>query len=483
MSAGPVFPRLQILIGGTWRDGARGRAVTDPATGAVLATLPEVGPAELAEAAEAAAQGFRVWRATAPAERRRVMLAAVALLRERRHAIARVMTLEQGKPFDQSLLEVDRGCAILEWDANEGVRTYGRIIPAASGMTHAVFRKPIGPVAAFSPWNFPFSAPARKIGGALAAGCSIVLKPSEETPGTAVMLAAAFQDAGLPDGVLNLVFGEPAQVSDHLIRRPEIRMVTFTGSVAVGKQLASLAGSLMKPVIMELGGHAPVIVCADADPARAARLGVTAKSRNAGQVCVAPTRFYVHDAVHDAFVADFVRNAEELRLGNGLARDTQMGPLANARRLEAMEGFVEDASAQGARIVAGGRRLRGEDNGKGNFFPLTVLADVPETARCMREEPFGPLALIVRVSSLDEALEKANALPYALAAYAFTDSARAIARMADELDCGNLAVNHLTASFPETPFGGTKDSGYGREGGTEGLEGYMTAKLVSVATE
>jgi succinate-semialdehyde dehydrogenase/glutarate-semialdehyde dehydrogenase len=350
-------------------------------------------------------------------------------------------------------------------------------------MTHAVFRKPVGPVAAFSPWNFPFSAPARKIGGALAAGCSIVLKPSEETPGTAVMLAAAFQDAGLPDGVLNLVFGEPAQVSDHLIRRPEIRMVTFTGSVAVGKQLASLAGSLMKPVIMELGGHAPVIVCADADPARAARLGVTAKSRNAGQVCVAPTRFYVHDAVHDAFVADFVRNAEALRLGNGLARDTQMGPLANARRLEAMEGFVEDASAQGARIVSGGRRFRGEDNGTGNFFPLTVLADVPETARCMREEPFGPLALIVRVSSLDEALEKANALPYALAAYAFTDSARAIARMADELDCGNLAVNHLTASFPETPFGGTKDSGYGREGGTEGLEGYMTAKLVSVATE
>ena len=479
MSGDGGFPRLQALIGGVWRDGAPGRAVADPATGETLAALPELGPAELTEAAEAAARGFRTWRATAPGERRRIMLAAIALLRKRREAIARVMTLEQGKPLDQSLLEVDRGCAILEWDANEGVRAYGRIIPAAPGMTHSVFRRPIGPVAAFSPWNFPFSAPARKIGGALAAGCSIVLKPSEETPGTAMLLARAFQDAGLPDGVLNLVFGEPAQVSDHLIRDPRIRLVTFTGSVPVGKQLASLAGSVMKPVIMELGGHAPVIVCADADPVRAARLGVAAKSRNAGQVCVAPTRFYVHDAVHDAFVDEFVGKAAALRQGSGLAACTQIGPLANPRRVEALEGFVEDASARGARLLAGGR----PSGGAGNFFPLTVLADVPDTARCMREEPFGPLALIVRVSSLDEALEKANALPYALAAYAFTDSARAIARMADELDCGNLAVNHLTASFPETPFGGTKDSGYGREGGTEGLEGYMTAKLVSVATE
>lgn len=478
MSADRDFPLLRVLIGGTWRDGARGRPVTDPATGEVLATLPEVGPADLDEAAEAAARGFRVWRGTAPAERRRIMLLAVGLLRERSGEIARVMTLEQGKPLDQSLLEVERGCAILEWDANEAVRTYGRIIPAGPGMAHSVHRKPIGPVAAFSPWNFPFSAPARKVGGALAAGCSIVLKPSEETPGAAMMLAAAFQDAGLPDGVLNLVFGEPAQVSDHLIRRPEIRLVTFTGSVPVGKQLASLAGSLMKPVIMELGGHAPVVVCADADPVRAARLGLKAKSRNAGQVCVAPTRFYVHEDVHDAFVAEFAREAAALRLGDGLAADTQMGPLANPRRLDAMEGLVADASAKGARVVAGGRRL----GGKGNFFPLTVLADVPQTARCMREEPFGPLALIVRVSGLDEALEKANAVPYALAAYAFTDSATAMARMADELDCGNLAINHLTASFPETPFGGIKDSGYGREGGVEGIEGYMTAKLVSVAT-
>ncbi|WP_240611621.1 NAD-dependent succinate-semialdehyde dehydrogenase [Roseovarius nitratireducens] len=473
-----TYPKIDMLIDGRWIGGAAAIPVFDPATESIIGHAPAIDAPTLAGAVAAAARGFSVWRDTPPAERCRIMLRATDLIRDRREEIAATMTLEQGKPIVQARAEVDRAADILAWDANEGRRVYGRIIPAAPGLTHSVLRRPIGPVAAFSPWNFPASSPARKIGGALAAGCSIILKPSEETPGTAVLMARAFQDAGLPPGVLNLVFGDPAHISEALIARPEIRLVTFTGSIPVGKHLAALAGAQMKPTIMELGGHGPVIICADADIERAARLCVAAKARNAGQVCVAPTRFLVEAPVHADFMDAVLRHAATLVTGNGMNEDTQLGPLANARRVAAMEEFVSDATERGATLRAGGARI----DGPGLFYPLTVLDSVPLDARAMHEEIFGPIMAIRPVADIDEAITIANATDYALAAYAFTRSARTIDRLGRELDCGNLAVNHMTASLPETPFGGEAQSGHGREGGTEGLDGYTVTRLVSVDT-
>jgi succinate-semialdehyde dehydrogenase / glutarate-semialdehyde dehydrogenase len=478
LTAGPDYPQPQMLIDGVWRGNPGAIDVSNPATGACLAKLPAASKEDLDDAVRAASHGFSQWRGTAPAERCRIMLRAAALIRDRRETIARIMTLEQGKPIAQSRLEVDRAAEIITWDANEGLRLYGRVIPSPRGMTQTVLRHPIGPVAAFSPWNFPASSPARKVGGALAAGCSLVLKPSEETPATAVELARAFQDAGLPPGVLNIVFGNPPEIAEHLIHRPEIRMIAFTGSVPVGKKLAAIAAAQMKPTLMELGGHAPVIVCADTDIPRAARLCVAAKARNSGQVCVSPTRFIVDAKVHEDFVREVVGLAAKLTVAEGLREGADMGPLANARRRDAMEEFVADAVACGARLMTGGVR----PEGAGYFYPLTVLDHVPTTARAMREEVFGPLMLIQRAADLDEMIALANSTEYALAAYAFTDSAAEIARLSDEVDCGNLAINHMTASLPETPFGGNGVSGHGREGGSEGVEAYTVTRLVSVQT-
>jgi succinate-semialdehyde dehydrogenase/glutarate-semialdehyde dehydrogenase len=407
-----------------------------------------------------------------------MICAATKLMRERIEDMAYAMTLEQGKPLAQSRPEILRGCEIMEWDAQEGRRVYGRIIPSEPGMRHSVLRQPIGVVAAFSPWNFPMSSPARKVGGALSAGCSIILKASEETPAGAVQLVQAFHDAGLPAGVLNLVFGKPSDISEYLIPQPSVRLVTFTGSVPVGKHLSAMAGAHMKPVIMELGGHSPVIVCDDVDPVSTAATSAIGKSRNAGQVCVSPTRFFVEDKIYDQFTASFAEKAAAMKVGNGLDPVNQMGPLANERRIAAMEMLVADAIAKGARVAAGGTRI----GNRGYYFPLTVLADMPDDARAMHEEPFGPLALLSRVRSLEEAIEKANSVPYGLAGYAFTNSARNADRLAEGVEVGNLSINHLVASSAETPFGGVKDSGIGREGGIEGLLCYTVVKNVSHLT-
>jgi succinate-semialdehyde dehydrogenase / glutarate-semialdehyde dehydrogenase len=469
-----AYPDLQLYIGGKWKS-ADGQPVINPADESILGTVPHATRADLDAALGAAEDGFRLWRRTSPAKRAEIILAAARLCRERVEEMAVAMTLEQGKPIAQSRAEVLRSCEIFEWDATEGRRVYGRVIPSEPGMRNTVLRQPIGVVAAFSPWNFPMTSPARKIGGALSAGCSIILKASEETPAGAVQLVRAFADAGLPAGVLNLVFGKPSDISEYLIPQPSVRLITFTGSIPVGKHLAAMAGMHMKPAIMELGGHAPVIVCDDVEPAATAATSVIGKSRNAGQVCVSPTRFFVQEAIYDRFTAAFGERAAALKIGDGLDPTTEMGPLANDRRIPVMEALVADARAKGARLVAGGSRI----GNRGYFYPLTVLADVPDDARAMREEPFGPLALLRPVKSLEEAIDKANSLPYGLAAYAFTHSARNADRLAEGVEAGNLSINHLTASFAETPFGGVKESGYGREGGTEGLECYTVAKNVS----
>ncbi len=470
-----AYPDLKLLIGGEWRRGSDGVPVLNPADESVVGTVPRATRKDLDAALDAAESGFRVWRNTSPAKRADIILNAARLIRERVESMAIAMTLEQGKPIGQSRLEILRGCDIIEWDANEGRRTYGRIIPSEPGMRHTVLRQPIGIVAAFSPWNFPMSSPARKVAGALSAGCAIILKASEETPAGAVQLVQAFHDAGLPPGVINLVFGVPSEISEYLIPQPSVRLVTFTGSIPVGKKLAEMAGQYMKPAIMELGGHAPVIVCDDADPVSSAATSVTGKTRNAGQVCVSPTRFYVQEAIYNEFTKAFAEKARGVKVGDGLDPSNQMGPLANHRRIETMEAMVADATAKGARLLAGGTRI----GNRGYFYPLTVLADVPADARAMHEEPFGPLALINPVSSLDDAIEQANALPYGLAAYAFTRSARNADRLADGIEAGNLSINHFVASIAETPFGGVKESGYGREGGTEGLACYTVTKNVS----
>src|ERR1700753_1820069 len=350
------YPDIELYIDGRWKR-AGGVPVINPADESVLGTVPTATRADLDDALAAAERGFKIWRKTSPAKRAQIILKAASIIRSRVDEMAVAMTLEQGKPLDQARLEIVRGADIIEWDATEGLRLYGRIIPSEEGMRHSVLRQPIGPGAASSPWNFPMSSPGRKVAGALSSGCSIILKASEETPAGAVQLVRAFHDAGLPPGVLNLVFGNPAEISAHLIPQSAIRLITFTGSIPVGKSLAEMAAHYMKPAIMELGGHAPVIVCDDVDPASTAATSVTGKSRNGGQVCVSPTRFFVQESVYDNFAKAFAEKASQLKIGDGLDPSNQMGPLANSRRIDTMEAMVADATSKGARVLAGGDRI------------------------------------------------------------------------------------------------------------------------------
>ncbi|WP_319545308.1 NAD-dependent succinate-semialdehyde dehydrogenase [Ruegeria conchae] len=469
-----MYPELKLFIAGKWRTTSQDVPVVNPATEEEIARLPCASKSDLDDALDAAVKGLKIWSRTAPRERADTILRAAALMRERQEEIAQSITLEHGKPLKQARLEVIRGAEFFEWDAGEAMRTYGRIIPAAPGHEFAVHHQPIGVVAAFSPWNFPMSQPARKIAGALASGCSIILKAAEETPAGAIHIAKAFDDAGLPPGVLNLVFGNPAEISGHLIPQEPIRLVAFTGSTAVGRHLTTLASEHMTQVLMELGGHAPVIVCEDIDVRAAGVSSAVRKMRNAGQVCTSPTRFFAHESIFDAYSDAFVERAAATVVGNGMGQNVEMGPLANDRRVPALTELVEDARAKGATVATGGAK----HGDKGYFFQPTVLLNVPDNARIMQEEPFGPVAVINPVTSLDHAIEQANSVPYGLAGYTFTNRADYINRLIDEVEVGNLSINTLEASMPETPFGGVKSSGYGREGGTEGLENYMTVKHV-----
>jgi succinate-semialdehyde dehydrogenase/glutarate-semialdehyde dehydrogenase len=386
------------------------------------------------------------------------------------------MTLEQGKPLAEAKGETLGAADSIDWYAEEGRRAYGRIIPSrATGVFQYVFKEPVGVVAAFTPWNFPLNQVVKKIAAAFAAGCTAIVKGPEETPASVAELIKAFDEAGMPKGSINLVYGIPAEISEYLIAHPIVRKVTFTGSTAVGKQLASLAGSHMKRATMELGGHSPAIVCEDADVNAAVKILSANKFRNAGQVCISPTRFLVHDSVYDQFVDGFVKQAEKLNVGNGLDEGIKMGPLAHDRRLTAIEGFVADAVEKGAKILTGGKRK----GNKGYFFEPTVMTGVSNDARIMNEEPFGPLAPINSFSSIDEVIEEANRLNYGLAAYAYTNSAKTAQDLGARIESGQVSINHHGLGLVDTPFGGVKDSGYGSEGGPEGLDAYMTTKLVS----
>ena len=470
-----TYPEPKLYIDGTWRTTGEVLPVVDPATEAVIGKVPVASAADLDDALAAAAAGFEVWRRTPPRDRAALIRSAATLLRSRQDEIAHAITREHGKPFAQARAEVIRGVEFFEWDAGEAMRTYGRVIPSGPGVKHVVHHQPIGPVAAFSPWNFPMSQPARKVAGALASGCSIILKAAEETPAGAMHIVQAFHDVGLPPGVLNLVFGVPADISQYLIVSDVIRLVAFTGSTSVGRHLTGLAADHMTPVLMELGGHAPVIVCEDTDVDAAAASSAVRAMRNTGQVCTSPTRFFVHEDVYDQFLDGITRRCASTVVGAGMERGVEMGPLANGRRLATVTDLVADACGTGGTLATGGHRI-GET---GYFYEPTVLADVGSDARIMREEPFGPVAIVNSVDSLDTAIEWANAVPFALAAYGFTNRADYMDRMVDRVEAGNLSINTLEASLPETPFGGMKSSGYGREGGTEGLHHYLTVKNVS----
>jgi succinate-semialdehyde dehydrogenase/glutarate-semialdehyde dehydrogenase len=476
--APPVtYPPVGLYIDGAWTQGAGGRGddVVDPATGQVLGRVPFAEPQDVDRAIAAAAGAFGRWRDAGPEARSQVLRRAAGLIRERAADIGRVMTLEEGKPLAEATGEVHRAATLLEWDCEEGRRAYGRIIPSDAGQVLSVRQVPVGPVGAFVPWNFPAGGPMRKIAAALSAGCSIVIKPSEEVPGTVCLIAQAFHDAGLPPGVLNLVFGVPDEISRQVIADPAIRFVAFTGSVPVGKHIAGLAAASMKPAIMELGGHAPVIVCADTDPVAAARACVRAKVVNAGQVCTSPSRFLIDRGLLPEFTDALVMAMRQVRVGNGLGDGVQMGPMVSERRRAGVHRLVTDAVGRGGRAVIGGEPAPGP----GFFYPPTVLTDVPADAALLQEEPFGPVAPITPVSDVDEALAIANALPYGLAAYGFTDSAATAERLITGFEAGILSINHCGGSVPQAPSGGVKDSGYGREGGHEGLNGYLVTKRVS----
>jgi succinate-semialdehyde dehydrogenase / glutarate-semialdehyde dehydrogenase len=473
--AGGDYPTLRLLIGGEWRESPDAIPVEDPATEEILGKLPCASAADIEEALAACERGFATWRRTEPQERCVIIRAAARLVRERKAYIAWVITRELGKPLAEALAEVDTAAAILEWNAEEGRRGYGRIIPGPPHRRQFVSREPVGPVAAFAPWNAPLITPSRKISSALAAGCPVVMKPAEETPGAALCLAQAFVEAGLPAGALSVIFGDPARISEQLLGSPVIRAVTFTGSTAVGKALAALAAATMKRAVMELGGHAPVVVCADVAAQAVAASAARAAYRNAGQVCTSPTRFFVHRSRYDEFVSALTRHVGSLRLGNGLAETTDMGPVASPRRLEAIQDLVDDAVAHGARVTTGGQRRPG----RGYFYEPTVLADVGDQCKISRIEPFGPVATVAAFDDLQSAIDQANRVPYGLAGYVFASSAADIRRLTADLDCGAIAVNHWQVSGPETPFGGHKDSGLGSEGGIEGIAAFQQVKFVS----
>jgi succinate-semialdehyde dehydrogenase/glutarate-semialdehyde dehydrogenase len=470
------YPALAMYVDGEWlgTEGRRTHSVVNPATGQVLAQLPLADAADLDRALDAAARGFTTWRHTPVEERARVLKTAAALLRERAEHVARVATTEQGKTIHETRIEVHMAAGALEWAGEEARRLYGRVLVRPTGMRSIVVKEPVGPVAAFAPWNFPIGNPGRKLSSALGAGCSVVLKPPEEAPASALEVLRALLDAGLPPGVAQVVFGVPDEVSRHLLASPVIRKMSFTGSTAVGKHLLKLCADGMKRTTLELGGHAPVVVFDDVDVDKVLDAVVPAKFRNAGQVCVSPTRFYVQRGIYDEFVEGFTRRAAQLPVGNGLDEANRMGPMANPRRVEAMGRFIEDAESHGAKRTTGGDRL-GAD---GFFWEPTVLADVPLAARVMNEEPFGPLALMAPFDTFDDAVQNANRLPYALAAYAYTDSAKRAMLIGDALEAGMVGINTERMGAADAPFGGVKESGHGAEDGPEGIEACLVTKAI-----
>jgi succinate-semialdehyde dehydrogenase/glutarate-semialdehyde dehydrogenase len=475
-----MYEELGLFINGKiiTADNRHTQPIFNPATGEVLAYLPHASIKDLDDALEAAYLAFQSWKNSSPLVRSSILRKVAQLTRDQSRDISYNLTLDQGKPLSESLSEVVSCADHADWHAEECRRIYGRVItPRQPDIRQLVIREPVGVCVAFTPWNFPFNQAIRKITAAIAAGCTIILKGPEDSPSAVMAIARLFQEAGLPHGVLNIVWGNPSQISDHLIRSPITRKVSFTGSVQVGKQLASLAGSHMKRVTMELGGHSPVLIFDDADVERAAKMLARFKIRNAGQVCISPTRFYVQKNVYDKFLTVFVETLSKIKVGNGLDTSVDMGPLAHERRVEMMGRFVENARKVGGSVVLGGDAIAG----KGFFFSPTVITNLPDHAMLMQEEPFGPIAPIVPFDNTDEVIKRANSLAFGLASYVFTNNLKTATHVSNALEAGMVNINHFGSALPETPFGGIKDSGIGSEGGLETFDGYLTTKFISQA--
>jgi len=473
-----MYQNLSLYINGEFisGDGRKMQDVINPATQELLGQLPHASEADLEHALKSAQKAFETWKHSSPMDRSAILRKVAQLTRERAQEIGHNMTLDQGKPLAEAVGEVV-GCADhCDWHAEECRRIYGRVVlPRAANVRQLVLKEPIGVCVAFTPWNFPYNQAIRKIAAAIGAGCTLVLKGPEDAPSAVMAIAQMFQDAGLPPGVLNIVWGEPAKVSDYLIKSPISRKVSFTGSVPVGKLLAGLAGAHMKRVTMELGGHSPVLVFEDADIDRAATMLANFKIRNAGQVCVSPTRFYIQKSVYDKFLAKFTDVLKNIKIGNGLDAGVQMGPLAHERRIPALSRFVEDARKRGGEVVIGGEPM----SGKGFFFPPTVITGLKDDAMLMTEEPFGPIAPVVPFNDIDEVLARANSLPFGLSSYVFTNSLQTATKVSNALESGMVNINHFGSALPETPFGGVKDSGIGSEGGAETFDAYLVTKFVT----
>ena len=474
------YPSLGFFINGEFINAGNRptQAVINPATEEVLGQLPLATQADLDDALAAAAAAFKTWKHSSPMERSAILRKAAESARARAPQIGRNLTLDQGKPLSQAIAEIVSCADHCDWHAEECRRIYGRIIPPRrANFRQYVIQEPIGVCAAFTPWNFPFNQAIRKISAAIGAGCTIILKGPEDSPSAIMAIAELFRDAGLPKGVLNIVWGDPPFVSDYLIRSPIVRKISFTGSVPVGKQLAALAGAHMKPVTMELGGHSPVLILDDADIAKTARSLARSKIRNAGQTCVSPTRIYVQQKAYDQFLSEFTSRLSNIHIGNGLDEAVEMGPLAHERRLAAMGDLIADARQQGATVEIGGERLQRE----GFFYAPTVLTYTHHACKIMNEEPFGPVATVTAFSELEEAIAEANRLPYGLAAYAFTNNLQASVKLSNDIEAGMVHLNHLGSALPEAPFGGIKDSGIGSEGGQETFNAYLVTKLITQA--
>ncbi len=473
-----MYQKLSLYINGEFLsgDGRKTQEVFNPATQEVIGTLPHATEADLDMALQSAEKAFATWKKSSPMDRSAILRKVGQLTRDRAKDIARNMTMDQGKPLAESMGELISCADHCDWHAEECRRIYGRVIlPRNPDVRQLVLKEPIGVCVAFTPWNFPYNQAIRKICAAIGSGCTIILKGPEDSPSAVMAIAQMFHDAGLPPGVLNIVWGQPGKVSDYLIRSPISRKVSFTGSVAVGKQLAALAGEHMKRTTMELGGHSPVLVFDDADIERAATMLAKFKIRNAGQVCVSPTRFYVQKNAYDKFLAKFIDVLKTIKVGNGLDDGVEMGPLAHERRVPAISRFVEDARKRGATVEIGGDPLQG----KGFFFPPTVITGLKDDSMLMTEEPFGPIAPVVPFTDVDEVIARSNSLPFGLSSYVFTNSLQTATKVSNSLEAGMVNINHFGSALPETPFGGIKDSGIGSEGGSETFDGYLVTKFVT----
>lgn len=473
-----MYQKLSLYINGEFLsgDGRQTQDIINPATQEVIGSLPHASQGDLDLALQSAEKAFQSWKKSSPMDRSAILRKVGQLTRDRAKEIARNMTMDQGKPLAESMGELISCADHCDWHAEECRRIYGRVIlPRNPDVRQLVLKEPIGVCVAFTPWNFPYNQAIRKICAAIGSGCTIILKGPEDSPSAVMAIAQMFHDAGLPPGVLNVVWGQPAKVSDYLIRSPISRKVSFTGSVAVGKQLAALAGEHMKRTTMELGGHSPVLVFDDADIDRAASMLAKFKIRNAGQVCVSPTRFYVQKKAYDKFLAKFIDVLKTIKVGNGLDDGVEMGPLAHERRVPAISRFVEDARKRGAKVELGGD----PSEGKGFFFPPTVITGLKDDSMLMTEEPFGPIAPVVPFDDTDEVIRRSNSLPFGLSSYVFTNSLQTATKVSNALEAGMVNINHFGSALPETPFGGIKDSGIGSEGGSETFDGYLVTKFVT----